>query len=327
MTPDNQLFQMITGRFISQCIYVAAKIGVADYLKNGPRSTQELAMSTSTNERNLYRLLRTLASIGVFLETQKGTFELTPMGSLLQTDVHGSLRNAAIMYGSNYHVQAWGELLDSVQTGKTAFAQAHNTTVFEYFQEHHEDFLTFSKTMTGLSDMVNVPVCESYHFSEIRTVIDVGGGHGSLLQMILQKNSHLHGALFDLSPVLSVASPIDRCEFMAGNFFDLIPAGFDAYLMKFVLHDWADEQAVHILKNCRQAIPDHGKLLVIEYLVPEGNQPSPAKFIDIEMMVMTGGKERTEAEFGKLFETAGFELNRVITTPSPMVILEAVPKI
>lgn len=326
MTPDNQLFQMITGRFISQCLYVAASTGVADYLKDGPRSIRELAVDTSTNERNLYRIVRTLASVGVFQESEKGIFELTPMGSLLQSDVRGSLRNAAIMYGSPYHVQAWGELLDSVQTGKTAFAKAHHATVFEYFQDHPNDFLTFSKTMTGLSDMVNIPVCESYHFSEVRTVIDIGGGHGSLLQMILQKNSHLHGVLFDMPPVLTGATPIDRCEFIEGNFFESIPAGFDAYLMKFVLHDWTDEQAIHILRNCRQAIPDHGKLLVIEYLIPEGNQPSPAKLIDIEMMVMTGGMERTEAEFGKLFETAGFELNRVIVTPSPLVILEAVPK-
>lgn len=330
--PPVTLLQMLSGYWVSQSIYVAAKLKIADLLRDGPKTSDELATLTGSNPRALYRLLRALASIGVFSETEtSGYFGLTPLAACLQTDAPNSMHGFAVMLGEE-HYKAWGELLHSVQTNASAFEQVYGMNIFEYYAQNPESAQAFDEAMTNMSAIERVATVASYDFSSFHTLVDVAGGQGSLLAAILKANPALKGILFDQDAVLAGAKSfieaegvLDRCQLMGGNFFESVPSGADAYVLKHILHDWDDERAIAILKNCREAMAENGKLLVVEQVIPEGNQPFVGKLLDLNMLVMCpGGGERTESEYRTLFEAAGFQLTRVVPTQGDISILEGI---
>lgn len=330
--PQVALVQMITGSWVSQSIYAAAKLGLADLLKDGAKSSAELAEMTGTHERSLYRLLRGLASLGIFAEDEQGRFSLTPLATYLQNDVPGSMRAMAIMMGEEHH-QAWGNILHSVKTGESAFEQIYQAPVFEYLAQHPESSQIFDQAMTSFSGLESQATATGYDFSSIKTLVDVGGGHGSLLTTILDAHPHLHGILFDQAPAIASAQPLieqsglgDRCELKAGDFFASVPAGGDAYILKHIIHDWDDQRAIKILQNCRAAMPATGRVLLVEQVIPPGNDPFAGKLLDLNMLVMCpGGCERTESEYQTLLAAAGFKLTRIVPTQSDVSVVEGVP--
>lgn len=327
--PQVAMLQMISGFWISRAIYIAAKLGIADHLRDGPRTIDELAAATGTHAPSLYRVMRALASVGVFTEAGKVGFTLTPVAETLRTDAPGSLRAFATVELGEEHYPAWGELLHSVKTGEIAFDRAFGMPVWEFFEQNPENAKTFNDAMTGMTLAVNDAVLSCYDFSSISKIVDIGGGHGSLIASILKANPQMRGVLFDAPPVIEGARRrireegiAERCEAIAGNFFESVPGGGDAYIHKWIIHDWDDEQSVTILKNCRRAMAENGRLLLVEAVVPHGSEPHFSKFIDLNMLVMTGGRERTEDEYRTLFEASGFRLTRIIPTESPMSIIE-----
>jgi hypothetical protein len=311
----------------TQLLYVAAKLGLADHLREGPQSAPHLGKPSGGRSDALYRLLRALGSLGLVTESKDGFFALTPSGGLLQTDVPGSLRSVAVLYGEEWLWQAYGQMLHSVQTGKAAFEQVHGQPLYGYLAGHPAAAASFQQAMSGYSDLEAKAILEAYDFSRVRTVVDVGGGRGKLLRTLLAANEHLSGILFDLPPVVEPALPgltVPRLQGIAGNFFDEVPAGGDLYILKSVLHNWEDAPAVKILQNCRRAMGKETRLLVAERVIPPGNTPSEATLFDINMLVVTGGQERTEIQYGALFQAAGLKLERVLSTHSPLSLLEAV---
>lgn len=326
-----QMLQMLNGLLITQLIYVAATLGIADLLKDGPKSSDELARLVEAHPRALYRVLRALASIGIFAENEKGRFELTPLAALLQEGVPGSLRSYAMMRGETWYWQPFGELLHSVKTGQTAFAHVHGMGHFDYFDQNAEAAVLFNEAMTNLTKPHTAAVVAAYDFSAITRIVDVGGGRGALLATILKVYPHTRGALFDLPAVIEDARDssemedlADRCDFISGDFFGSVPGGADAYILKSVIHDWDDDRAVAILRNCRNAMTSEAKLLLVEREVASGNEPSPAKLVDITMLTIAGGLERTAVEYEALLNEAGLELTKIIPTPHKMIIIEAV---
>jgi hypothetical protein len=331
-SPQEYILQMSQGHFLSQSLYAVAHLGIADLLADGPHDTAWLAQRTNTHELSLYRLLRALASFGVFRETLPRTFELTPPAALLRTRVPGSMRSAVRLLAGQEHYRAWGVLLHSLQTGKPAFDHAFGMGIFEFLERHPDSATVFDEAMTDFTDIEGM--AGAYDFSSAGTVIDVGGGQGSLLAAILRANPKARGVLFDLPHVIEGAKErglfakelAERCRLEAGSFFETVPTGGDTYILKHVLHDWDDAQALTILTNCRKAVGPHGKLLVLELVVPPGNEPDISKMEDINMLVMThGGRERTEEEFRALFQQAGFRLARSLRTPFGSYYLECVP--
>jgi hypothetical protein len=328
LPPPLALFQMATGYWLSQALYVAAKLGIADLLKDGPKRVDQLAKASGAHSRSLHRLLRALASFAIFAETADGRFELTPMAVCLETDAPDSMRAMAIMLGEE-HYHAWGDLLHSVKTGEIAFNHAYKTAFFDYLARHPQAGTTFGAAMTNMTAQVSLGVVMTYDFSSISTLLDIGGGHGTLLTAVLTANPDMKGILFD-SPGVNEAGQKEiegvglagRCEVVVGDFFKSVPSGADAILMKNVIHDWDDERSLTILKNCHKALPAAGKVILVEMVVPTGNEPSFAKLLDLNMLVISGGRERTEAEYRTLFESAGFALSRILATPSPMSVIE-----
>jgi hypothetical protein len=330
LPPQAVLMQMLTGYWVSQLIYVAAKLGIADLLKGGPKTREELAEATNTHAPTLYRLLRALASVGIFAEDEDKRFALTPLAATLQTEL-GSMRGMVLHLGEPASWRAWGELLYSVQTGKTAFPQANGAEIFQYYQEHSESSEPFNEAMTDFSQVAIPAIIKGYDFSSIGKLVDVGGGHGSLLTAILKANPEMEGVAFDLAPAVEGAKQrieaeglTERCEAVAGDFFESVPAGGDAYIMKHIIHDWDDERSISILKNCHRAMKDEGKLLLVEFVIAPGNEPSLGKLMDINMLILPGGQERTEAEYRELFAAAGFKLTRIVPTESPISVIEGV---
>ncbi len=327
--PPVAMLQMISGFWISRAIYVAAKLGIADHLGDGHKTANELAAATGTHAPSLYRVLRALASVGVFTEDEKRGFTLTPLSETLRTDAPGSLRAFATVELGEEHYPAWGELMHSVKTGEIAFDRAFGMPVWKFFEQNPENAKTFNDAMTGMTLAVNDAVLSSYDFSSISKIVDVGGGHGSLIASILKANPQMRGVLFDAPPVIEGASHrigeegiTERCEVIAGDFFESVPSGGDAYILKWIIHDWDDERSVTILKNCHQAMAENGRLLLVEAVVPHGSEPHFSKFIDLNMLVMTGGRERTGDEYRTLLEASGFKLTRIIPTDSPMSVIE-----
>ena len=327
--PPVAMLQLISGFWISRAIYIAAKLGIADLLRDGPRTAAELAAATGAHASSLYRVLRALASVGVFTEDEKRGFALTPLSETLRTDAPGSLRAFATVELGEEHYPAWGELLHSVKTGKIAFDRAFGMPVWEFFEQNPENAKTFNDAMTGMTLAVNGAVLSGYDFSPIGKIVDVGGGHGSLIASILKANPQMKGVLFDAPSVaegarsrIEVAGIADRCEVVPGDFFQSLPGGGDAYILKWIIHDWDDERSITILRNCHSAMTEAGKLLLVEAVVPRGSEPHFSKFIDLNMLVMTGGRERTENEYRMLLEASGFKLTRTIPTESPMSVIE-----
>jgi len=321
---------MMTGYWVSQSVYIAAKLGVADLLADGPRPVDELAATTQSHTSSLYRLLRALASVGVFTETDPRTFALTPMAALLRTGTPGSMRALAITYCEELYT-AWGSMLHSIRTGEPAFAHHFGMGPFPYFATHPEADRIFNEAMIGYTHQVANAVAVTYDFASSGTVVDVGGGYGTLLTAILRSNPAAHGILFDVPHVidaaqgfLSTSGVAERCTRIAGDFFAAVPAGGDAYVLSQILHDWEGEQCLTILHHIRQVIPKQGKLLVVELVIPPGNEPSFGKWLDLHMLAIPGGRERTEAEYAALFQAAGFRLTQVIPTPAGPSVVEAV---
>jgi hypothetical protein len=326
------MLRMTNAFQVSQAIHVAATLGIADLLEDESRSMDDLAEATGTHAPTLYRLLRALASVGVFAETPDGRFGLTPLAEYLRTDAPGSLRAWAMQVGQPYFWASWGHLLHSVRTGESAFPELHGTTAWEYRAAHPEEDAIFNAAMTSLSAGVVEAVVQSYDFSGISVLADVGGGEGGLLAAILAANPGLRGVLFDQSHVVATAGALleragvaDRCEVIGGSFFEAVPAGADAYLLKSIVHDWDDNVVIEILRTCRKAIAGTGRLLVVEPIIRPGNEPDSAKFSDLNMLVMLGGRERTADDFGRLYAEAGFRLTEIIPTGSPFNILEGTP--
>ena len=330
-SPRDVLSRMTNAFQVSQAIHVSATLGIADLLGDGPRSADELAEDAGADAPTLYRLLRALASVGVFAETD-GRFALTPLAELLRTDAPGSLRAWAIQIGQPYYWASWGHLLHSVRTGEAAFPALYGTNVWEYRETRPREAEVFNAAMTALSAAVVEAVVRSYDFSGIGVLVDVGGGEGALLAEILAASPGVRGVLFDQAHVVAGAGALlervgvaDRCEVVAGSFFDAVPGGGDAYLLKSVVHDWDDAEAVEILRSCRAAMANTGRLLVVEPVVRPGNDPDPAKFSDLNMLVMLGGRERTAGEFEGLLARAGFGLTNIVRTGSPFDIIEGKP--
>jgi hypothetical protein len=326
------LRQLIMGFRVTQLIYVAAKLGLADRLEHGPQTPQQLARTVGAEPRALYRLLRALASLGLFAETAEGAFELTPLAHLLQSNVAGSLRSLALLYGQEWLWQAYGGMLYSVQTGRPAFERAHGQPLYDYLHQHPDAAALFNEAMSAYSAQEAAAILAAYDFSGVSRVVDVGGGHGALLAALLQNHPHLSGIVFDLAPVVAGAQRLladaglaARATCLAGNFFDALPGGGDVYVLKSVLHNWDDAAALRILRTCRQAMARHARLLVVERVIPPGNTPAEAKLFDINMMVVVGGQERTECEYESLFQAAGFRLTRIIRTGSPLSLIEGAP--
>ena len=326
------MIQFITGFWTSRAVYIAAKLGIADLLQSGPKTVAELAEATGTHAPSLYRIMRALTSAGVFKRENDDRFALTPLSETLVTNAPGSVRPFIISELGQEHYPAWGNLMHSVKTGDIAFDNFFGMDIWKYFAQNPEDAAVFNDSMSGMTAAANDAILSVYDFSQFNTVIDIGGGHGGLITSILQKNPQTKGVLFDAPRVIEGARAkiesaglTDRCETVGGDFFQAVPAGGDAYVMKWIIHDWEDEKAIRILKNCRQHMQPNSRLIIVDCVVPENDEPDFSKTFDLNMMVMTGGKERTAAEFRELLAAAGFELLRTIPTDVPTSIVEAQP--
>ena len=327
------LRHLIMGFRSTQLIHVAAKLGLADRLKAGPQTAQALAEAVGAEPRALYRVLRALASLGIFAESSGGGFTLTPLAELLRSDVDGSLRSLAALYGEEWLWDAYGRTLHSVLTGAPAFERTHGTAFFEYLDHHATAAALFHDAMTGYSAQEAEAILAGYDFSRVTNVVDVGGGHGALLARLLRAHRGLSGVVLDLPAsapgarrLLAEAGVAGRGAFAAGDFFDAIPRGGDVYLLKSVIHNWDDEAAVRILRRCREAMAEDARLLVIERVIPAGNEAAEAKLFDINMLVVIGGRERTEEEYRALFHSARFRLTQTSATSSPVGLLVGTPE-
>lgn len=325
------LLQMMTGYWVTQALYVAAKLGIADLLGDGPVSCDDLAGKTGTHAPSLRRTLRALASVGVFSEVSPGQFTLTPLAALLQSAAPNSVRALAIMYAEEQY-RAWADVLYSVRTGQPAFEHQFGMGVFEYFAQNPEASAVFNEAMTGLTIQVADAVADTYDFSRFDTIVDIGGNRGTVLAAILRRYPAARGILFDrphvvadVGEVLAAAGVEGRCTPIGGDFFAAVPPGGDAYLLASILHDWDDDRCVAILMKCRQVMPARGKLLVVELVLPTGDEPFIGKWVDLHMLVMASGRERTAEEYRKLLLAGGFDLASIHPLPNGQSIVEAVP--
>ena len=329
--PEGQIMQLAMGGFAAQAVYVAARLGIADMVASGPKTAAELAADSGADERSLYRLLRSLASMGVFTEVAERTFANTPASETLIANSPTSMRAMILMIGDPEHGRVINDLEYSVRTGKPAWDHVHGVSVFEYFFETNKELGDiFNQAMTSGSHSQISAVLAAYDFSPYGTIADIAGGHGHLVGAILQKYPEARGLLFDLGVVLAGAPEMlrsygaeDRVELVEGDFFTDIPVVADAYVLKHIIHDWDDDKCETILGNIRRSMPDDGRVLIIDAVIPPGDEPHPGKLLDLEMLIAPGGLERTAAEFDTLLRNSGFELTRIVPTHSPVSIIEA----
>jgi O-methyltransferase domain len=331
LTPAGKLLEMIAMRHVPQALYVAAVLGLADLLAERPKSCNELAQTTGSHGRSLYRILRTLAAAGVFAEDKVGRFRLTALGQPLRSDVADSVRAASIFLSGESELE--GHLVDCVRSGKTAIELSASKNWIEYYRQPGRAEV-FNTAMTALSNVHYAGVVDAYNFRSIRKIVDVGGGHGRLLSMILTAYPKMRGILFDLphafeggQKTIAEEGLTDRCEVVSGDFFRSVPSGADAYILSRVIHDWDDEKAVAILKIVRGVLSARGRLLLFETMIRAGARLSYPLLSDLNMLIRSGGCERTEAEYRALYKAAGFRLTRAIDTRSPtgMTIIEGKP--
>nr|VFJ51337.1 MAG: hydroxyneurosporene-O-methyltransferase [Candidatus Kentron sp. FW]VFJ66043.1 MAG: hydroxyneurosporene-O-methyltransferase [Candidatus Kentron sp. FW] len=328
--PKTLIGILAMGPLLSQACYVAAKLGIADLLAEGPLSVGQLAIRTGSNEGALYRILRALVSIGMFREVESKVFELTERADPLRSNVSGSFRNYLIFMGENWHCGVWCNMLYSVRTGKPAWEYTHGAEIFDYFTANPDQATIFNSVMTDMSIIAASEIIEAYDFSQFSKIADIGGGHGLLLAQVLKANPTAKGVLFDTPSVIADADTTlksegvaNRIEKVSGDFFRAVPSGADAYIMKYIVHDWADESCIAILQNINAAMPVHGKLLIMEGVVPDTDEWHPSKISDLLMLVVTGGMDRTEEEYKQLLSRAGFRLTRILVTSTGLCIIEA----
>lgn len=332
MPPEAILMQIMMGVFVTQANFVTTKLGIADLLADGPRSVDHLAERSGTHAPSLYRVLRTLASVGVYSETENKHFVNTPISELTRSDIPNSMRDLILWMGEEEHWKVYAKLSDSVRTGETAWETIHGEPVFPYlFNTNTELGDTFNRAMTSFSHVTIPAVLGAYDFSGAGTVADIAGGYGHLLAAVVKANPAVNGVLFELPHVLEGAPAMmeshgvsGRVSFVAGDFRSEIPVVADIYMLKHIIHDWYNDINQKILGNIRSSMPDHAKVLIIDAVVPEGNVPHPSKFLDLEMLISPGGIERTGGEFETLLTNSGFKLTQIIPTPSPVSIVEAV---
>ena len=327
-SPSEQMQTMLAGHFVSQCLHVAAVLGLPDLIAQGNETAEEIAQAVSCHQPSLNRLLTTLASLGVFTRDAMGRFRLTPLGDTLRSDVQGSLRDKALFEIGEPVWSAWGSCLASVRTGRPSFNQVHDATLWQYLAQHPEIGAIFHRFMTAQSRLHNAALVESYDFSGIETLVDVGGGHGSTLAAVLAQHPHMRGILFDLPEVVASAERLEtsrfsnRCDVVGGDMLSSIPPKGDAYIIKRVMMDLTDVKVIRVLKNCFAAMGCKSKILVIDPIIPVGTVAHRNRLVDLLMMNLNGGRCRTEEQFRELFQKSGFMLSRVIATPSPNSILE-----
>lgn len=319
--------RLVEGYQVSQALHVAATLGIADLLVGGARASDELAKATGTHATSLYRLMRALASVGVFRELDERRFELTPLGEHLRSDVPESVAGWAAFIGRPYYWQAWAALLHSVRTGENAFKHVHGTDVWAYRSSRPDESAIFDRAMTSLSRRSNRSLLAAYDFGRFKTLADVGGGNGGLLAAVLAAHPNLKGILFDQPHVVSGAHAVleatgvaDRCQVVGGSFFESVPGGCDGYVLRAVIHDWGDDDSIRILECVRRAIADDGTMLLVERVVGSPNEGRDAKFSDLNMLVAAGGRERTRAEYADLFHQSGFALTGVFDAGTYSVI-------
>ena len=327
-----QVIRMATAYWVSRAIYVAAHLGIADLLKAGARDAEDLAAATGTYAPALRRVMRSLASVGLFSTDGQGRFSLTPLGAVLQSDAPGAARSTVIALSGAWMWAAWGEALHSVRTGETGVQKALAVSEYEYLAQHPEDASHFNAAMIGFHGDEPAAIVEAYDFSGSGRVVDVGGGSGNLLGTILTIDPRLHGVLFERPQVvpdaernLEAAGVADRCEVVGGDFLESVPEGGDVYIVSHCIHNWDEPSCVRILANCRRAMPPGGRLLIVEAVVGTGDEPDPAKILDLQMLLVPGGQERSEDEYRVLLEKAGFRLTRVVPTRTSASIIEAIP--
>jgi SAM-dependent methyltransferase len=336
MTPADpaaaqHVFQLATGYIVSTALQIAVRLKIADRLAGGPRDVADLARETGTNEDALYRVLRLLASVGVFTGSNGRTFANTPAGAAMQSGAPGSLHDMLLWICDPFHMRVYADAMHSIETGQPAVEKTVGMPVFEYFPSQPHLSEVFNDAMTSFSAVVVGAALEVYDFGGIDTLVDVAGGHGQVLTALLQRYPAMQGVLADLDHVLAGARPRirglgleARCRTEAIDFFQSVPAGGDAYIMKHIIHDWDDERAERILRNIRTAMKPGGRVILLESVLLPGDQPDFGKIIDLEMLLLPGGRERTEADFRSLFQRAGFELTRIVPTPSPLSVIEAI---
>ncbi len=328
LPPQVQLMSYIVGKWISKPIYVAAELGIADLLSEGPKSIKKLAQESGAHAPSLYRMMRALASVGIFSETESKTFELTPMAECLKKD---AMRSFALMFNSDWSDKAWGQFLDCIKTGETPFEKAFGKPVSEWLEHNPKAAEVFNKANAIKSLGTIRSIIDVYDFSIFSTLTDVGGGLGVLMAEILKANPLMKGVVAEIPSVTKEAKIIireqsldNRCQVVECDFFESIPSGSDAYLISNILHDWSEKKCQIILKNCFKAMKPGSKLLIVEMVISDGNEPSIAKLLDLEMFVTTGGQERTEFEYQNLLESSGFKLLQVIPTKGDVCILEVI---
>jgi len=329
---DEVLIQLLSGMWAMQSVATAARLRIPDLLSEGGRTADEVAAAAKVDAGAAARLLRGLASVGVFERRSGGRYWLTEVGERLRTGVPGTFRDAFIAESDPVHWQSWEYLVDSMRSGKPRPAEVLGSAAFDWYGKNPAHGEQFGRAMENISRFAAAAVLEAYDFSDVKTVMDVGGGNGSLALAILARHPEMRGKVADLPYMqdparafIGAAGAAERCGFEACDFFQGVPKGADLHVLKFILHDWTDEESVRILERCRESLVPGGRLLVVEMLVPEEIRPDFVMLMDLNMLVMTGGRERTQEEFGRLFERAGFRLSRVVPTKSPFFLLEARP--
>ena len=330
---DQILIQLLTGAWATQAVATAARLGIPEVLAEGPKTADEVAAQARTHAGATRRLLRALASLGVLERRSDGRFANTAVGDRLRAGVPRNLKDMFIAETDRVHWHSWEKAADAVRTGQPQPKPVFGLAAFEYYTKHQDEGEQFGKAMENVSGFAAQAVLEAYDFSGVKTFMDVGGGNGSLALRILSEHPEMKARVFDLPYIepqakrtIQAAGAAQICEFHAGDFFKEVPKGADLHALKFILHDWNDEECVQILSRCREALASGGRVLIVEMLVPEEIRPDFVTLMDLNMLVMTGGRERTAKEFEQLLNDAGFEMTRVIPTKSPVSLIEGRPK-